>query len=412
MLGETVKGEAVTLTGAWISSSRAKGMTPFKHVISAERVLMDVHLEVESSPVFTSARVQIENLDIWSDLSRYTRTPDCADPTARVPTHDSVEFTFDDLRFRLRHMVDGFGYKLARGAVGIVCPTRVVLEVSSEEPLALNGFDEAVFSWVDMLSFWARETCALRSFRLIHKDHKVMRVPKIVKDTEGKSSLQASACEVDRVVEMRARWSKIPQVPPDTEFNLQGVAFSTRDRPHAEWYVDWMAFRNRAKRGLDMLLSLTYGNNTFLQSDLLVVALGAETLHRDLHPDCLAMQPRDFERMLSVATRGLEQDDRARIERSIKNEPSYSDRLRDLTAIPAAAAVNLAVPDIDGWVKGLTAARNGLAHGLRKSNQDVQQMYDLTRRTQLLLELIVMNEIGVPAEGQESYAIEHQITRW
>lgn len=47
--------------------------------------------------------------------------------------------------------------------------------------------------------------------------------------------------------------------------------------------------------------------------------------------------------------------------------------------------------------------------GLRKNNSDVQRMYDLTRRTRLLLELVVMAEIGVSETVQENHATVHQI---
>lgn len=412
VLGDTLKGEAITLTGAWISSSRTWGFTPVphKHVVSAERVLQGIHLEDESSPVFVSARVEIENLSVWSDFASYRREPESTDPSAQVLAHDPVEFKYDEYTFRLRHIVGRFDFELTRGGVDIACPTKVVLEIESDEPTALSGFDSVVFSWVDLLSFWARETCALSSIRLVHKDPKVVRTPKIVKNPDGTSSMKPEVGEVQRVVEMRARWSQTPKASPDSEVNPLGFAFSSDGRTHEDWYAAWMALRNRAKQALDMLLSLTYGKNAFLQSDLLVVALGAETMHRGLYPECLAMQPLEFERMLATAIKGLEEDDQARIERSIKNEPSYSDRLRDLAAIPSPKAVEIAVPDIALWSKQLAAARNGLAHGLRKTNQDVQHMYDLAKRTQLLLELIVMAEIGVSAERQESYATEHQTT--
>jgi hypothetical protein len=169
-----------------------------------------------------------------------------------------------------------------------------------------------------------------------------------------------------------------------------------------------MSFRERAKSGLDMLLSLTYGSNAFLQSDLLIVAIGSETMHRDMFPDCLAMLPKDFDPIINTAVEGLEPQDAERIRRSIRNEPSYPDRLRDLADIPSQEAVQIAIPDIAQWVKDLTAARNGLAHGLRKTTMDIQRMYDVMKRTRVLLELVVMAEIGVSAEQQRDHAIEHQ----
>jgi hypothetical protein len=410
--GESLKSELLTLTGAWVESSRTWGFSPapHKHVIRADRLLKDIHLENEDAEVFTSARVRIENLDAWAALTKYKRQSDCENPTAEVLAHDPVEFDDGGFQHRLRHIVHRqFRFEMTRGRVDIECPTSVVLEIGADKPTKLSGFDSVVVSWVDLLSFVTGEACSPTSIRLVHQLPKIVRRPVRVQLDDGRTSMRGEDHEVEHVIEMRARWSTTPTAPSDSEVNPLTFALGRGNRSIEEWYRSWMAFRGRVKRGLDMLLSLTYGSNAFLQSDLLVVALGAETMHRGLFPDCLAMQPRDFEKIIDTATRGLEEEDAERIRRSFRNEPSYGDRLRDLADIPHREAVRLAVPDITAWSKGLSAARNGLAHGLRKTNSDVQHMYDLTRQTRLLLELIVMAEIGVSETIQEQHATEHQI---
>lgn len=409
--GKSLKGELYTLFGLSLASSRTWGfsLAPQKQVLRADRLLKDIHLDDDDAPVFSSARVRIENLDVWSGFACLVQSGD-NDPNAKVPTHEPVEFEHDGFTFRLRHLVGRFDFEVTRGGVDVACPTSVVLDIEAAQPTSVSGFDSAIFSWVDLLTFVTRETCALRSVLLVHESPKRVRRSVLVRNESGSQSIRPETVDVEHKIEMRARWSSTPKVPAETKVNQFEFALPKGDRTLEDWYRSWMAFRCRAERGIDMLLSLTYGSNTFLESDLLVVALGAETLHRNMYPDCLAMQPRDFEKMINTATGGLDAEDAERIKRSIRNEPSYSDRLRDLAAIPCDAAVRLAVPDVPDWSTELAKARNGLAHGLRKTNSDVQHMYNLSGRTRLLLELVVMAEIGVSDTDQEHHALEHQIT--
>lgn len=104
--------------------------------------------------------------------------------------------------------------------------------------------------------------------------------------------------EYEHAVTMRAHWHNIPQESP-IALNPFDFAVPVDDRPLSEWYAAWMTLRQDAHNALDILLSLTYGQNAFLQSDLLVVALGAETLHRDLYPGCLATYPAEFGAMMT-----------------------------------------------------------------------------------------------------------------
>jgi ApeA N-terminal domain 1 len=373
-------------------------------------VLRRVHLERADQAVFTSVRVRIENLSVWSALTTYSRKEQCPDPAAHVPIHPAVEFDHAGLAHHFGHLVaENFDFELTRGGVDVVCPTSVVLEISAKEPVALAAFDSAIFSWVDLLTFVTGEACGLISVRLVHKDPLIYRrlIP-VIRD-DGSKTMSHEDYETERVIDMRARWSSTPKVGADTEINPLGFTISSGERSLEDWYRHWMSFRGRAKRGLHMLLSLTYGSNAFLQSDLLVVALGAETMHRGLFPDCLAMLPKDFDPIIETAVQGLEAGDAERIRRAIRNEPSYPDRLRDLAALPHQQAVQIAVPDIAQWSKDLAAVRNGLAHGLRKSITDLQLMYDLTKRMRVLLELVAMAELGVSDEVQENHAIEHQV---
>ncbi|WP_418002334.1 HEPN domain-containing protein [Mycobacterium sp. PDNC021] len=407
IIGTATDGTEITLAESLVVQSGRN-----HQLVRVGRVLEGVHLERSDAEDFKSARVRIENLDVWTNFLAFARPdlPDCTDPTARLLPQDPVEFTDGGFQFRLRPVVRPFGYDLTRSGIDVVSHSLLVLEIEPAKPIACDAFDEVVSSWVDLVSFATGESCAITSFRLVHREPKVLRVPRHSVQEDGTTKRDIETLQFDRDVIMRAHWNKVPDDSPGRALNQRNFTIAAGDRPLDQWYAAWMHLRRRAKNALDILLSLTYGNNTFLQSDLLVVALGAETLHRDLWPGCLGTYPRDFALMIETAVKGLDEDDAAWIRGALRNEPSYAQRLRDLASIPAQSAVEFAIPDVEAWAQRLATSRNGLAHGLRTNDVQVEEMYNLMKRTRLLLELVVMQEIGVSVQDQTNYAVEHQVT--
>ena len=412
LLGTTPMGEEFTLVDGWIEDTEEKllGDAGRRQVVGAARVIDGVLLDPACTAAFTTARVRIENLDVWSGLAKFNRLPreEPTDPAARVITHQAVEFEYGPYRFRLRQVVGDFNFQLTRNDANIVCPTQVVLEIEASEPTTYDAFDDAVSSWIDLVSFATRQSCAITSFQLILDKPKVLRRPVQVTHEDGTSTWSVEQQEFEHVVTMHADWNKSPQEPP-IPLNQFDFAVPVDDRPLSEWYAAWMTLRQDAHNALNILLSLTHGHNTFLQSDLLIVALGAETLHRDLYPGCLATYPKDFEAMMAKALEKLDEEETNWIQGVIRNEPSYQDRLRDLAKLPAPEALKLAVPDTVSWGRKLVAYRNDLAHGLRRDDPKAQQMYNVTQQTKLFLELVVMAKIDVSATRQEHYALIHRV---
>ncbi|MGC2652486.1 MAG: HEPN domain-containing protein [Mycobacterium sp.] len=412
VLGTTPLGDHFTLVDGWIRSAeeRMLGAGGQRVVVGAARVIEDIHLDPANTAVFTAARVRIENLDVWSGFAKFIRLPreESSDPAVRVETHQPVEFDHGPFRFRIRQLHGEFNFQLTRQNANVVCPVQVVLEIEASEPTTCDAFDDAVSSWLDLVSFATRQSCAVTSFQLILDKPKALRRPVQVTREDGTSEMVIEEQEFEHAVAVRAHWNQTPQEPPSS-LDLGDFAVLVEDRPLSEWYAAWMALRQDAHNALNILLSLTYGRNAFLQSDLLIVALGAETLHRDLYPDCLATYPKDFEAMMTKALEKLDEDETQWAQRAIRNEPSYQERLRDLATHPAPEALLLAVPDFAGWARSLAAARNGLAHGLRRDELKVQRMYNLTQQTRLFLELVVMAKIGVSATRQEHYALVNRV---
>lgn len=412
VVGTTPLGENFTLVDAWIARTEEKwlGEAARCQVVGAARVIDGVHLDPACTTVFTSARLRIENLDVWSGLAKFSRLPreEPADPAARVTTHQPVEFEHGPYRFRLRQVVGDFNFQTTRNGVNVVCPTHVVLEIEASEPTTCDAFDDAVSSWIDLVSFATRQSCAITSFQLILDKPKVLRRPVQVIQADGTPAWSFEQQEFEHAVTVRARWSTTPQ-DSDMPLDPYDFAVPVDDRPVSEWYTAWMALRQDARNALDILLSLTHGHNAFLQSDLPVVALGAETLHRNLYPGCLATYPQDFEAMMTRALEKLDEEETRWVQGVMRNEPSYPERLRDLAKLPAPDALALAVPNVAGWIQSLAASRHSLAHGLRRDEPKVQRMSNLMHRTRLFLELVLMATIGVSAARQEHYAMVHRI---
>ena len=124
----------------------------------------------------------------------------------------------------------------------------------------------AIFSWIDLLTFVTGEAGGLISVRLVHKDPTIQRRPVPVQRDDGSTTLSHEKFETERVIDMSPRWSSTPKFAAETRTNPHSFTISRGERSLEDWYRSWVSFRGRAKRGLDMLLSLTYGSNAFLQS--------------------------------------------------------------------------------------------------------------------------------------------------
>jgi hypothetical protein len=407
VIGADVDGKLITLVdvietqsryGLFHDSVRAQSLEP-------ARVIVGVHVTDLVAPDFVAATFALENFHAWAGISgevQHTFTPgDHSYRTVTVNQDPPLIIIAGELTFTVTNSIGDFDTKMTRVGAEISLPTRTFLRVETAEPRPYDGFDDAVTALADLVTFATGESTAITGYSIIHKTPERRRRPRFTDDR----TLVREEYEQAVSASVHARWTTSPKSANAPRVRENEYLFTGFDLAIVECIPRWFTLRARAQRAIDMLLSLTYGETTFLQTEALIVAASAEAMHRALvDPNMLLMLPANFERIMDTALRNLEPEDQVMFERAVHNEPSYRHRLIDLATMPSPRAVAGLIPDIESWAGRVTTIRNGLAHSLLKyvsKHEDLDEMIELKRQTQTLLQLIVMRELGLANEVQD-----------
>lgn len=367
------------------------------------RVLVGLHLENSAEKVFTSATFMLENFHAWAGVWEASYTLDVNDNSYRTATVNQKPATSVPISAGMTLVVTNrvglFSTDLTASVAKTSCTTATHMTVESAEPLRHNGFDEVVNALADLITFATGEPCAITEYTITHQTPERRRRP--VLDDERRIRTE----EYDRsvVATVHAPWSTTPRPPGTPTKKTHKYLFTGTDVAIDACITSWFELRTRARRGVDMLLSLTYADRTFLQTEMLILAAAAEALHRSIAPETLRMLPADFTRIMNTATKNLGPDEKQILDNAIHNEPTYRERLIDLAAIPSPPAVDALIPDVGKWAKDLTRVRNGLAHSMASylaKPEDLNDMFVLRQQTQLLLQLVVMTKLELPEDKQ------------
>ncbi|MBN8204884.1 hypothetical protein JF550_02805 [Microbacterium esteraromaticum] len=160
--------------------------------------------------------------------------------------------------------------------------------------------------------------------------------------------------------------------PRDWEFRFRCAELS-----FVQIVPDWIRLRRRAADACNVFFGLQYARPTYAEARLLLVAIVAEAL--------------------SVGLGGTD-------------GVSYRMRLRGLAAIPDQQAIADVVPDIEAWARDLHRARNTLAH---TGNDDAERdIFELECATSSVISLVLMAELGMPADVQRRAASTVLKTPW
>jgi len=174
--------------------------------------------------------------------------------------------------------------------------------------------------------------------------------------------------------------------------------FTCATKPFDELVSTWLPLWRRTRAVYSLLFGLKYARPTFAETRVLIAAVAGEALHRSLY-DSPAMPKEDFKDLLKALLDVVDDEKKTWVRSRFRNELSYKERLLDLASRPAQDAVDFIVPDRDRWAKNLRDIRDGLAHTAGHDSAGLHK-YDLAEVTTYLLYLILMDELGLPAEIQ------------
>lgn len=381
------------------------GRTTIAQVVTTTQVvrprvaLIGVHLDEPDQPVFDGMQASLTGLTEWAEHSgldfeqwignqqnndRWRLTVRWTDPVT-VDLPDSPE------KLGLHWNISSSGPKATPSERTYRATERVVLKVDANSPLPWNGFLGRSRAVQDLLTVALQTPSRPTEYKLlINTDGPLPRPYEVDLFFMG---IRPSSGEDDRRV--------------DPLFTLDDLDFDTVIR-------DWLPLRELIGLPLDVLLGLDYETGGYYQNRLFNAGSAAEGFHTALFPDSTGLPPDEHASVVRQVTRSLfyfmKKHKEWALSRIKDNRPGLKDRLVELVTKADTEAVETLLTDVDTWAKWLKNARNAIGHlntGELEKKVPEDARYRLEYVTRALLHLIILAELGLPAERQRQVVNDH-----
>lgn len=343
--GETDDATPVTLLGCFVLSEgqSAGRLTQRLHVHAA---LIGTHVASADEAIFREVAVSLSNLTDWT-----TRGP------VEPPLPEQIanpQRPGEKVSLRRAHR-------------------EVQLVIESDEPRHWADFDTTAQAFQDLLTLAGNADC---------------RIESLVLTTTGGTLVQVWM-STDPVIERR--WHPV--------FVLSTVP----DR----FVSDWLTLREQLGMSGSVLFSLDYGGRGYFQNKLFSAASAAEGFHRILCPDSTGISDREHKDLKSLIKTLPDGPTRKwALDAIRRNQPGFTERMRELASIPDGEAVAAVLRDQDKWVTWVANARNSIGHsvwdGMERIPREIRPA--LTYVTKTLLHLVMLEKLGLSAAQQRSAA--------
>jgi hypothetical protein len=356
-----VRGQPVTLLNCFAGSTDGVSHRDRSRLdIPVQEALIGAHVE-HDEPAFRSAIVEIENLTGWlgiEDQMRPSGGPDCE--AAELTRIRDLTAEVDGWTITARRTPQPFHSEILHSRARVSSHIAAYLVVRAPEPRPARDYHSVVLELMDLLTLAAGKPCGQISLTLVHRNNQV------IIDRDGS--------EFDYETHVKVFGGRIHMAKPDEESPHDWeFRFRCADLPFERAVPAWLRLRRRVANASNVFFGLQYGRPTYTEARLLLTAIVAEALSAGL-----------------AGTNPLE------------DKVFYRTRLRELAGVPDAEAVAAIVPDVEAWASDLHQARNTLAH---TGNDDTERdIFELEWVTASLLSLVLMAEMGLPAEVQRRAA--------
>lgn len=402
--GQTTAGKDITLIDSLIARENMGFGKPTEQILSARFALVGTHVPAIDSEIFDSCSLRIENLRTWMGIGDYyvRQSDDDSEASLTLKSQITQPVNYEEFEITARVSTPFFTSTSTRDGQNFNSQATVTLTIKSTVPQSHSGFHAISMGIVDLVTIASDRACGVISQTLAQRPEPV-QYPDIKPD----GTITTTTVLETPTVQVFAKRVVTAQ-PSDRSPHSHDLLFTCRDMPFETILPRWLELRSRIKRSTNMLLSLKYSKPGFMQNQVLAAAVASETLSRCLRPDSVAMLPQDFNRLVEkvrYAVESMDLADRARFQGLLRNEPTYSDRLDDIASLPPKSVVDKIIPDREGWKKELKGVRNGLAHGLEQNSRTDINLFLLLQRTQYLLYIVIMNELGF-SESVQNRAVE------
>jgi len=379
------EGKPVTLLRAFAVHTRG-GMGGGDHFqrLHVSRCFIGAHFLPEEK-VFTSARVQLENLPTFLSapgIERGEVRPELGF-SSTVREYRSEEAESDGWKFRVRSIPQYFGVETTHATQTVSTEITPYLFVTPPEPVAAEGVDEAIMHLSDLMTLASGEPSGLISEMLI---------------------LRRAGMEPDDLVMVDAYGKRTHTAVPDRVGPTHGrFRFTCDDAPFEVLIPSWLRLRREANTACNVFFGLQYSRPGYTETRLLLSATAAESLETTFSTLATSMPAQRFEALRErVLNAAVDEAERSWLRAKIRNGPTYRDRLAELVSTPDQLARAIVIDDADQWVRNLVTARNALAH--TGNYEGGTNMFDLELQTVGLLTLVLMHRLDLRPEVQQRAA--------
>lgn len=390
------EGARVTLLNCHTERMRGGFLTRPEHYhqLHVRRALVGAHVNADGA-VFTSARIQIENLTTWLAFPIAERSSESHgdDYRATVSSAHPVQVEADGWSIRAESLVQPFQVSTTRERDLVSSEITAYLFLRPASSTTVEGFDEIALRMMDLVTLASGRASGLIRTTLFHENNLEYA------DADG------SVLRVPVEVESYGRRVHTPQ--PDA----QGVAghqfrFTCNDRPFDALVREWMRVRRTAAAACNVFFGLSYSEPTFTETRLLMTAVAAEALHSSLYGDATTMTKEHFTHLRDTVLAAVDDDaDKQWLKAALRNAPTFRERLQALAGVPNREAVEELIDDLDDWARRLVRARNGLAHsGDENGDPDIFRLQWVSSG---LITLVLMQELGLDAATQLRASVAH-----
>lgn len=388
-----------TLIGTHATRSSGSGFLRDEIVMQdlrPNRILRGIHMQHLDEPAFIRAHQQLDRLLHWSARSTFKLRPLLADAGSTIrdrtaATHqvEPVTASYNDMTIRLR--VRGTPFNIVHRPVAnrrsMETEESATLDFDTPEPTSFDAFDTVFKDMQDLLTLSAYQACGSLRQVLIFRTSEIHPGSS---DTAEVEVLGPPVFQSD--VEMKEK--------PHHDF-----LFTLEDLDFPELVPRWLALKDRARLGFNILFGLRYISTGYVGTRLLGVATAAENIHRELCPTSTPLPKstyRQLKKKIMAAIADEPDELRNFVNQGLRNDPSYYDRMLDLASIPDAEAVDRLLTNRPEWAKRLKNARHDLAHANERSaiDSDASVALWLLEVTYALLCLVAISKLGLGAEVQ------------
>lgn len=327
----------------------------------SEYILEGIHLDNNNS-VFHECIFSLENMSTWAPANNVTwiENPDNnASQTIRIDKFKELHKNINNIRYTLGYNQITSSPKNYKGYINFCNTNYPNISIQFDECIGLDEIEYKIHSFQNLLSLASYGTSSLL-WAVLH-----------FRDVEGE----------DKSVNLYKKGRSIPNKDAEAIFN--NFLFNCQDIRFDVLVENWLELSEKIYSPIIMLISTLY-KEQYLESDLILIATTAESLHRLLYSE---------------------------------EEKRYNlrERLKELASCKENSSLNpdtvkLLIPDVEKWADKTVKARNTLVHkgAIRdQDNQDNAVLYTVLQVTKSLITLIILAELGVPDEKLKNIICSH-----